>query len=87
MMVRGGDRPAVKRGSATTPVSGEQFLSSTRLSARLEGSYGFTASRRTSSPTRADPCASTEENHRRRWSSSAKVAFGGEFVDDASEYG
>jgi hypothetical protein len=66
MMVHGGDRPVVKRGSATTPVSGEQFPSSSWLSARLEGSCSFTDSRRTSSTTCADPSAVTEGNHRWR---------------------
>jgi hypothetical protein len=65
MMVHGGDRPVVKRGSVTTPVSGEQFPSSSWLSARLEGSCSFTASRRTSSTTSADPSAVTKGN--RRW--------------------
>jgi hypothetical protein len=37
-----------------------------RLSARIEGSRSFTGTRQTSSTTRADPSADTEENHRRR---------------------
>jgi hypothetical protein len=80
-------KPTTERGG-TAPItrSDVKFLPIRGRPAHLESTDGSTGHRRTHTATRREGNVGVGRFHRRRWSSSAKAAFGGEFGDDAGEY-